>query len=655
MLTLGSVTGTGWQAENVSIHLSLLSTRKVALRLKLDALTLAVLKEPLRDLSLHCQQMQYTVEQVACTHAQLHVGDTFLDKPDITLSFKYNLSQQSIELDIQTIVLATGQIKVKASSEPTGWQASLHIRHLNLGILRNRLNHLIEVPQVFTLAGLTTLTLKLTGRTQLDKAQVEGRIIGFSFANASGTQAGENLTALIKLQLTAPKAENLHIQGMLTVEQGEIYSDPLYVQIIKDPVVLTVNATWQSQHLSIHHFHYMHINTGILQGFAEIALGKTWALEQLTLQLHPSSIEQIYTHYLQAWLGYALSFTGTIAIRFEKNIKNSLLEINLNRINIFHDEKHINLTDLEGALHWRSDRNILPTKLSWAQIQMGDLSLGPSQLKMLLNDREIRLLDTWHQPLLDGFLTIEQFQLNHLGQKALQWQLSGKLQAISLATLSTTLGWPLLKGQIDSTIPLISYDNNRLNVASGWRLPLFDGQITLGQFHLAQPFNDTPVLNIENIDIERLNLQTITHITQFGEIQGQLSGRIQQLQLVNWQVVGFDAYFMTPLESTLPRKISQKAIDNISSLGGGGTVDALSRRVLSLFEHFPYERIGWGCHLQHGICAMRGLESASDRYYIVKGGGLPRIDVIGYSQRVDWQVLLDRLKRVTESRKPVIQ
>ncbi len=34
-------------------------------------------------------------------------------------------------------------------------------------------------------------------------------------------------------------------------------------------------------------------------------------------------------------------------------------------------------------------------------------------------------------------------------------------------------------------------------------------------------------------------------------------------------------------------------------------------------------------------------------YYLVEGGGIPRIDVIGYSQRVDWDTLLQRLRRIT--------
>ena len=46
---------------------------------------------------------------------------------------------------------------------------------------------------------------------------------------------------------------------------------------------------------------------------------------------------------------------------------------------------------------------------------------------------------------------------------------------------------------------------------------------------------------------------------------------------------------------------------------------------------------------------MMGVEAAENGYYLIKGGGLPRIDVIGYNSRLDWGVLMQRLSRITHS------
>jgi hypothetical protein len=46
---------------------------------------------------------------------------------------------------------------------------------------------------------------------------------------------------------------------------------------------------------------------------------------------------------------------------------------------------------------------------------------------------------------------------------------------------------------------------------------------------------------------------------------------------------------------------------------------------------------------------MGGVEPAAAGYYIVKGKGLPRIDVIGSQTRVAWTTLVRQLGAVVES------
>ncbi|MCK4493909.1 MAG: hypothetical protein KAU26_07620, partial [Methylococcales bacterium] len=83
---------------------------------------------------------------------------------------------------------------------------------------------------------------------------------------------------------------------------------------------------------------------------------------------------------------------------------------------------------------------------------------------------------------------------------------------------------------------------------------------------------------------------------------------------------------------------------------GGGAVDSVSRMILGMFDNFDYDKIGLGCYLHEEVCQLMGAEPAGIRgFYIVKGGGLPRIDVMGYNTRIDWNVLLERLKRLSKT------
>jgi hypothetical protein len=121
---------------------------------------------------------------------------------------------------------------------------------------------------------------------------------------------------------------------------------------------------------------------------------------------------------------------------------------------------------------------------------------------------------------------------------------------------------------------------------------------------------------------------------------------VQDLYLENWQPKRFFAWLGTPDDDDSTHRISQKAVNNLANIGGGGAADLISRSFLGVFETFSYDRIGIGCYLNKGICQMMGVETAGQGYYIVKGGGLPRINVIGYNPQVDWQVLIERLGRL---------
>jgi hypothetical protein len=116
----------------------------------------------------------------------------------------------------------------------------------------------------------------------------------------------------------------------------------------------------------------------------------------------------------------------------------------------------------------------------------------------------------------------------------------------------------------------------------------------------------------------------------------------------SWRPVAFDAEFATPEDDRSRHRISQKAVDTISNIGGGGVGGALSRSFLRFLEDFPYQRLGIRCRLQHGVCDMGGVEPAEQGYYLVKGSFIPpRLDVIGYADRVDWDSLVAQIIAAT--------
>jgi hypothetical protein len=117
--------------------------------------------------------------------------------------------------------------------------------------------------------------------------------------------------------------------------------------------------------------------------------------------------------------------------------------------------------------------------------------------------------------------------------------------------------------------------------------------------------------------------------------------------------VYMDAIIQTA-DGPFEKKISQRAVENITALGGEGTAAALQRTFLRFFKEFGYEKIGLRCELRGDICKMGGVEAIPDGFVIVKGKGAPSVNVNGYTQYVSWKDVLARMQRVTDSNSKII-
>jgi hypothetical protein len=199
-------------------------------------------------------------------------------------------------------------------------------------------------------------------------------------------------------------------------------------------------------------------------------------------------------------------------------------------------------------------------------------------------------------------------------------------------------------------VPDLRYHDDRLELGGGLMLNVFDGTINVTGLGIERPFDIAPVL-VADIALSNLDLKLLTSTFDFGEISGRLSGAIKALRLLAWSPVAFDA----ELHALDGGTISQRAVKNLSSVGGGGIAAGLQASVMRLFDSFGYSRLGLRCRLDNNVCHMSGLDSAGQGYSIVEGRGLPRITIVGHQGNVDWPVLVERLKAATSGTAPIIE
>jgi hypothetical protein len=230
------------------------------------------------------------------------------------------------------------------------------------------------------------------------------------------------------------------------------------------------------------------------------------------------------------------------------------------------------------------------------------------------------------------------------------------LEPISMPLLSRAFGWPTLSGQLAGRIPGVTYRDHVLTVQGDLSANVFDGTIMGSRLKLRDPLGPWPKLDAD-VTARRLDLDLLTHTFSIGSISGRLDADIKGLELFNWSPVAFDARLQSTPADNSPHLISQKAVTSISSVGGGGgsVAAALQSGVLKFFDKFHYDRIGLSCQLRDEVCLMSGLEPARTGYYLVKGRGLPRIDIIGNAGRVNWTQLVGQIAASMHSQNIIVR
>ncbi|MDD1606944.1 MAG: YdbH domain-containing protein, partial [Methylococcaceae bacterium] len=405
---------------------------------------------------------------------------------------------------------------------------------------------------------------------------------------------------------------------------------------------------------------FQHLSTGTLNGSAHLNYKQELSLEHAQFTLRSDELQKLTSIYLQPFFAQSflssLTFAGHIDASFTMTgLSLSTLSASVNQLAITDSAKRIKLQNGFGTINWSANETFnQPSQFAWQQLHVYELPIGATQLKFLTNAGNIQLLGNTKLPFLGGDIRIQQFKLQTNAKDAAKVAFQGDVNQVSLQQLSATLKWQPLIGTLSGSIPQVNYSDKKLTLNGEFLIKVFGGSIKITKLAAANLFNALPTF-YGDIDIDWLDLEQLTSKYEFGNITGKLSGFVNQLQIEDGQPIGFLAWIGSPDNDDTPHRISQKAVNNIAHIGGSGTSDLVSRSFLKLFDTFGYDKIGLGCYLHDGVCQLSGVTATDAGYTIVLGGGVPRIDVIGYNTRVDWAVLMERLARISTSDKVIVQ
>ena len=654
MLTLGDIEGPGWSLEGVAARLAWLDDHTAALRLTAEK---ALLPEPLgsvTDLHGECTRLAISPRRITCHEGDLRLGTDYPGTWQLRIEFDYRLDTGRLELAVDNLRVDGGRVAASIELDRAGWNLTVRGSALQLSAVSTRLVAAGVLTAPLSGAGTLGFTARLRGEgARLQTVSLSARLQSTEFSDARGLLSGVNLGLGLDADVKRV-ADQWRITGGIDGSQGQLYIDPVYIDLDPQPVHATAELDWQpaTGHLLVRAFDYDHPGTVRLHAAGLFRLDRPVRPEDLSLDIAEGRFPGLYDAYLQPWLNDTvladLKMTGSVkaAIRWRQG-RTAGIRLDLDDVSFDDREGRFGLGGVQGRVDWAAEDAPRHSDLRWRDGHLFRVPLGPGQIAAESVESKLRLREPARIRALDGELQIADFELGFPADAPWSWNIDGILTPVSLPRLCQALEWPEFAGRLSGVIPNVRYANGRLEVGGMLLVRAFDGDITLGNLQLLQPLSVIPQLRAD-ARVDNIDLEALTGAFSFGRIEGRLDGRVDGLYLEAWRPVAFDASFATPAGDTSRHRISQKAVDNISSVGGGGVGGVLSRGMLRFFDDFPYDKLGISCRLENGTCEMGGVAPAANGYYIVKGRLLPpRLDVIGYSDRVNWRSLIAQLVAVT--------
>jgi hypothetical protein len=647
-----TVTSNGLSVPQVDVRLTIHSARRSTLELHTGRIRLPQALEAqtgaLQSLRLTCIDPVVHEPLLACPRLSLQMHTQKLAVLQVRAQTRYDMARGVLTARGTGPAIAGVMPAFELTHAATGWQAHAALPSMPTSALQALLRPWLSLPESLVLSGETRLQLNLEGDPKGTRAAVEFALRDGAFQNEAFTWLGEKLSLTLQgeADLAArPLAFSVKVMGM----QGQALAGPVLLDFTANPLEFSARGTITPQQLVIEAFR------GRQKDLAEASGAARFTLEPLAIQAANADVRDIrfpaaYSTYLQQSLATTpfnqLSTTGSASasIRIEGGQPVSLT-LHVKELDFSDDSRALAVTGVQSEVNWAAGRTAIaqPSFLAWSTSQGWGITGARTRVDFSVQDRDFQLLQPARLPFFDGALRINTFAVRHIGEADMAGDFDALIEPISIAPIAKALGWPEFGGSLAGRIPGLAYRNRELTLQGDIEAQVFDGRVVARNLRVRDPLGSLPRLYAD-VTARNLDLDLITRTFEFGSITGRLDIDLAGLETVGLSPVAFDLTIATPRGDKSRHRISQRAVQSLSNIGGsgGGVAAAMQSGALRFFDEFRYDRLGLNCRLRNDVCQMSGAGPAGTGFYIVKGAGLPRIDIIGNNHRVAWLTFISQ-------------
>ncbi len=660
-----------------------ISSSPVIFHLSLAEFNLPEPYQQLRNLQFSCQSLEMEPGFIHCQGKNLSVSGLLPEQTaeSTDFSFHYSFTDQQLVFTVNNINTGKGKLGINLQLLNNQWQVDFNAKQLAFKDFKSYFKY--YYPEFMNSVSDEGVILSASGSLQglfakdkvdqsggLKQLKIDGKAenLHYSYSTSNTDNLADKLSFNFRYTSDAISPHKTQSTLLLSHIRGELLQNDIYLSFTgKEKLYLKIFKKDSDKSIEINRMRLTIDKLLDIEASAKLKPGNDSVLQDFHIAYTLNDLQSFNNLYLKNILEgteyEGLLLEGKLKGFFGRRGRKIQLNTILKELYLDFNQK-IAVSNLNGELNWNNHKNSVQSPVShinWEEIQLAKLPFGTTRLKFVAFSDQVKLLQEADIPLFDGALQINSLKLNRLGKPISEQDKStgmiisidGLIKPVSLKLISEHFNWPLLDGKLSAVIPETTYTRHLLTVGGAMMMRVFDGTIIFKDLKIEHPLDDSARF-FANIDLLNLDLKSLTKTFNFGEIEGRMDGKIRNLELYDWSPVAFDASFGTPKNDKSRHRISQRAIDNLSSLGGASGI--LSRSFLSVFETFRYDKIGLSCRLKNNICYMDGVEPKGDNaYYIVKGSGLPRIDVMGFQKAVNWEVLINRLKNIQSANEAVIE